>query len=208
MKSALAMVGVVALVATTVVVTSGQSSDGAKAVWVTDATKAGIPNAQASGRIDGSPFRVDLAVVKPYWEVSRNIGDPPKKADRVDGVALTLQDGTSNLPSRYITIFAVVKPGEQVDGKTFVLPVGGPFKQTKKIMGKDGQGWFDLIAGIQLHADRAGQPARNDLFPRCSMRLQFGKRRGGRLPGRIYLSFDDSERSFVAGTFNAMIRER
>ena len=40
------------------------------------------------------------------------------------------------------------------------------------------------------------------------MRLTFGARHGNTLPGRIYLAVDDPEKSFVAGTFNAVVKDR
>jgi hypothetical protein len=39
-----------------------------------------------------------------------------------------------------------------------------------------------------------------------AMRLQFGKRVGNRLPGRIYLCLPDPERSYVEGTFAALLK--
>jgi hypothetical protein len=181
---------------------------GPEAVWLPDASRAGIPSTPAHGRLDGKPFHVDMAVVKPYWEESGNVGDPPSKKDRVEGVDLRLQEGTSILPPRSVTIFAMAKPGERVDGKTYVLTPGGLFNQPTKILDRNGKGWFSPIAGIQLHADRPGAKPRDDLFPRCTMRLTFGIRHGSELPGRIYLTVNDPQRSFVAGTFAATIRDQ
>jgi hypothetical protein len=45
--------------------------------------------------------------------------------------------------------------------------------------------------------------ARDDLVPKLTMRLELGKRKNGRLPGKIYLCVDDKEKSFVAGSFEA-----
>ena len=39
------------------------------------------------------------------------------------------------------------------------------------------------------------------------MRLKFGKRKDGRLPGTIYLCIDDKEKSFVTGTFEAVVEQ-
>ena len=38
------------------------------------------------------------------------------------------------------------------------------------------------------------------------MRLEFGRLQGGRLPGKIYLCIPDFKRSYVAGTFVAVVK--
>lgn len=40
-----------------------------------------------------------------------------------------------------------------------------------------------------------------------SMRLEFGRSKAGKLPGRIYLCVADKDRSHVAGTFGATARK-
>lgn len=201
-------IATVPILAAALSLASAQTPTSPEIAWVADATKAQIPGKPAAGRLDGKPFHVDLAIVKPYWEESGNVGGPPSKADRVNGVMLRLQEGTSNQRPRYFTIFAMAKPGQRVDGKTFTVPLGGLFNQSEKIMDRDGHGWFYPVAGMQIHADRPGGKAHDDLFPRCTMRLVFGKRNGSALPGRIYLTVRDPERSYVAGTFSAVIEDR
>jgi len=45
------------------------------------------------------------------------------------------------------------------------------------------------------------------LIPKVTLRLKFGTRKDGRLPGAIYLCIDDKEKNFVAGTFEAMVEQ-
>jgi hypothetical protein len=45
------------------------------------------------------------------------------------------------------------------------------------------------------------------MFPKLTMRLKFGKREKDKLRGQIYLCIDDPEKSFVAGSFEAVIQE-
>jgi hypothetical protein len=136
------------------------------------------------------------------------VGDPPEKLDRADGVVLYLQEGKDRAPRNYWTLFLLVKPGDAVDGKTFVVPPGGLFKQTERVMDRDRHGWFYPVGGVQVKSQTPGREPRAELFPKVTMRLEFGRRRGGRLPGRIYLSVDDAEKSFVAGSFEAVEEER
>jgi hypothetical protein len=40
-----------------------------------------------------------------------------------------------------------------------------------------------------------------------SMRLDFGKTQGGRLPGKIYMCLPDGMKSYLAGSFNALAKK-
>ena len=37
------------------------------------------------------------------------------------------------------------------------------------------------------------------------MRLRFGKAKGSRIPGEVYIAMQDREKSWVSGVFTAMI---
>lgn len=175
-----------------------------EATWIRDAGEAEIPAHRAAGRIHGKDFTVDTARIVPWHEWSGNKGDPPEKQNRADGAVLTLQRGDDSPPRDYFTIFLAVKQGESVQGKTFVVPLGGLFKQTDKIMAKDEKSWFYPVGGIQINS---AEPKKADLFPKATMRLELGKRAGARLPGKIYLCVDDAEKTFVTGTFEAIVEE-
>ncbi len=108
--------------------------------WVADASKSVYPNRPAAGRLYANDFRVDSAKIAPYHEWSGNIGDPPSKQEHVDGAVLTLQQGKETVPTEYYVLFLATKPGETIEGKTFIVPAGGLFKQTAKIMDKDQKG--------------------------------------------------------------------
>jgi hypothetical protein len=173
--------------------------------WPADASRTAIPDRPAAGRLHGRPFVVERARVAPNSQTSGNADDPPEKQNRADGSVITLQQGKDHVPSNYYTIFLAVKPGDTVDGKTFVVPAGGIFKQTEKVMDKDGKGWFFPVGGVQANSREPGGKPRADVMPKVSMRLELGKRKDGRLPGKIYLCIDDQEKSFVAGSFEAEV---
>jgi hypothetical protein len=155
--------------------------------WVADATRAGLPERPAAGRLHGQAFAVESARIAPYWQASGNVGDPPEKQVRVDGAVLTLQRGKDSVPTNYYTIFLAAKRGDTVEGKTFTVPAGGIFKQTEKIMDKDGNGWFFPVAGVQVNSQGTDGTPRTDLLPKLTMKLKLGMRKGGRLPGTIPL---------------------
>jgi hypothetical protein len=175
--------------------------------WLPDASQAKFPDRPASGQIGGQPFKPDVVRVFPFGETSGKVGDPPAKQDKVDGVMLKLRQGEKPADAPAITVFCVTKRGETVDGKTFVLGPGGVFKQTDKILDKDGKGWFDPVAGVQITKQTADGKPTTDLFPKATMRLTFGKRKDGRLPGQIYLCIDDGQKTYVAGAFDADIKD-
>ncbi len=186
------------------------SRAGAKAEdadWVQDASKADFPDRPASGRVHGQPFTADVVTASPYHAWSGKVGDPPAKKDQVGGVTLKLQQGQKIAGANTFVIFCATKPGESVEGKTFVLPRGGLFKQTEKIMDKDGQGWFFPVAGVQVHWQGADGRPGAELLPKATMRLTFGKRKEGRLSGQIYLCIDDGRKTFIAGSFHAVEKD-
>jgi uncharacterized protein (TIGR03067 family) len=179
-----------------------------EASWVADASPAEIPDRPAVGRLHGEPFALGRATAQPNHAESGNVGDPPEKLDKVDGTTLTLQRrGKQPGELGTFTVFAAVKPGETVDGKTFLLPPGGLFNQPGKIPDKDGKGFFYAVAGVQAASKGQDGKPRFDVMPKATLRLVFGKRRGNVLPGKIYLCLDDGDKSFVAGTFEAEIRD-
>jgi len=175
--------------------------------WVADASRADLPERPAAGQLHGRAFTVESARIAPNWQASGNVGDPPEKEDRVDGAVLTLQQGKDRVPANYYTIFLAAKRGDTVDGKTFVVPAGGIFKQIEKIMDKDGKGWFFPVAGVHANSKGTDGKPRTDLLPKVTMKLELGKRKDGRLPGKICLCIDDKERSFVAGSFEAVVEQ-
>ena len=183
--------------------TEPETPDTKEPAWVADASQADIPDRPASGRLHGSDFTVDKARLGPWSEWSGNVGDLPEKQDHADGVVLTLQAGKDSPPRNYITLFLAVKAGESVAGKTFAVPVGGPFKQSEKIMDRDGKHWLSPVGGVQLNSAEPGRKPRADLPPKVTLRVKFGKMKNNVLPGSVYLCMDDPEKSFVAGSFEA-----
>lgn len=175
-------------------------------IWVADASREKYPDQAAIGLLKGKPFTVDLAHIAPWHEFSGTGGETPEIKDRVDGGVLTLQAGNDAQPQNYLTIFVVVPPRQTLEDKEFLVSAGGLFKQTQKIMDKDGKGWFYPVGGVQIQSGEPGQD-QTELFPKVTMRLKFNKREDDRLPGKIYLCIDDEHKSVVAGSFNAVVKE-
>jgi hypothetical protein len=55
---------------------------------------------------------------------------------------------------------------------------------------------------IYLHWKNASNPpAQKSYVSGYALRLEFGQPQGGKLPGKVYLSLPDPEKSFIRGTF-------
>jgi hypothetical protein len=104
---------------------------------------------------------------------------------------LVLSEGRGLVPARDVRIQIPLRNGEVPDGKSYdVRPRSGP-------------------GSPLIYMSRKPPSARKRLtqvvMKGYSMRLVFGRRQNGRLPGRLYLCLPDGQRSYVAGTFNAAI---
>lgn len=148
-------------------------------VWMKDVTTTPIPNAPVTGRIHGKPFRVD-------------------RADLVRGI-LTLREGKDRFPLRAISIYTSIDADGKLEGKAIrVKPV--PLE-------KQARTTLHVIMEYQPDDAKPTVPKTEMLMADYSLSLAFGKTKNGKLPGRIYLSLPDKDKSFVAGTFVAVVSE-
>jgi hypothetical protein len=167
----------------------------------------GISRPNCKWSDDGRPFKASVIRVFPTHEWGGPVGTPPAKQAQVDGVMLKVQEGEKAGSPGFVD-FCLTPTGEKVDGKTFLLPPGGLFKQTDEIVDKEGNGGFSPVAGVQVTKQEASDSkSKADLFPKATMRLTFGKRKDGRLPGRSYLCIDNGKDTIVADSFEAVIQE-
>jgi hypothetical protein len=152
----------------------------------------------AGARIQAAPaeevtWQADLkGLMIPERPASGHLLGKPFKVDKAtfQNGNLTLQEGTKFIPDRSMLLFLFLPQGVQPDEKGYdIRPhYGGP----------------------HIHM-RGTVPAGTESGPLTatggySMLLEFGKRMGNRLPGKIYLCMPDRQKSFVAGTFVAEIK--
>jgi tetratricopeptide (TPR) repeat protein len=120
-------------------------------------------------------------------------GDPVTIDEAVlEHSILTLRDGKNFFPDHAFMIFLFLKKGETPESKTYAVSkesgFGSPHIHMKwKQQGKD-------------------LPQTKIWMNEYAMLLQFGKRNGGEMPGKIYLCIPDERKSYVAGTFTAHIK--
>jgi len=114
-----------------------------------------------------------------------------EEARMANGI-LTLRQGRDFFPDYAVLIFLFLKEGEQADGRTF--------KITKS------QGFGSPHIHMKYKQKDQNTPKTDIFMKNYTMRLEFGKKENGTLPGKIFLALPDKDQSFVNGTFFAEIK--
>jgi hypothetical protein len=103
--------------------------------------------------------------------------------------ALTLQQGTEIIPDAAVIIFLPIKPGQSVEGTSYEFSAA-------KVEGEKRP---------PIHVKRRPSPKElpqgTAFADGYAMRLEFGKEKDGKVPGKVYICLPDEGKSFVAGTF-------
>jgi hypothetical protein len=110
----------------------------------------------------------------------------------LQGGTLSLRQGKVWPPDLGISIHLFVQQAEDLSGKTLVVQPKRP----------------PPIPQVVLRwKDDQKQPVTDHFDSGYALKVVFGQPADGRMPGRIYISLPDDSRSFVAGTFDAVIRK-
>jgi len=112
------------------------------------------------------------------------------KAEMSIGI-LSIQQGTEFIADYSIKIFTFTEMNE-IEGKTFNI-------------GKDAPGFEVPHVHMRWKPERAGVTDTEVFMKGYAMKLEFGKKADGKLPGTIYLCLPDKHKSMVAGTFEAVL---
>ncbi|MGH7972441.1 MAG: hypothetical protein ACREIC_27325 [Limisphaerales bacterium] len=108
------------------------------------------------------------------------------------GGLLSLRQGKIWPPDLGISVRLFVQQGEDLSGKTIVVrPDRHPPLPEVALRWKDEQ----------------KQPMVDRLESGYALQLVFGDAENGKMPGRIFIALPDGSQSFVAGTFEAVIRK-
>ena len=175
----------------------------AQAGWVADASKAVLPATPATGMIHGQPFTVKRASV-------RKSGGLNAGGLQMDHYTLVLGNSEDrfSFPEFETRLVLAVKKGAKLDGKTFrnvPVPADAPLSVQLERQPGPYKGNPEMQS-LTLTGPVNGEPESLDSFhPGASFtgRVEFGQPRGKVLPGKLYLCFNDKNKSYVAGSFNA-----
>ncbi len=114
--------------------------------------------------------------------------DSPK----IENGILTFRDGKDFLPDHSVTIFLFLK-GEAPDGKSYNIT--------------STSGFGSPHIHMKWKPKNLKTPKSRVFMKGYSMRLEFAKTQGGKLPGKIYLCLPDEMKSYLAGSFNATVKK-
>jgi DNA-directed RNA polymerase subunit RPC12/RpoP len=110
----------------------------------------------------------------------------------LQGGHLTLRQGRSGPADLGITVQLFAHEGEELSGKTVeIQPDRAP----------------PLPKIVLRWKDEQQKAVTRNINNGYALKVAFGEAASGRIPGKIYISLPDENKSFVAGTFNAEIRK-
>jgi hypothetical protein len=148
----------------------------AGAVWSLDLAAAKIPSGDVTGMISGNYFTEDGATL--------TVGN--------GGILLSLVDGPPPPYERSLSFTTPFKPGETLEGRTWTMTKDDPAGAATVTMQ-----WLPRTGG-----DRQQKSFKSGF----ALKLELGKPSGGQIPGKIFVSLPDPEKSVAAGNFVASIR--
>ena len=168
----------------------------AAAQWSADASRARIPGRPAVGRIHGKPFRVEQAELR----IAKPGADTPNRTTYL----LKLRQGKEFFADYEYSLTLLTPRGQKIDGKSFVVTPEGVFKMPGAISEKGVS--YPPVQGVWMTWKAPGKHfGETDMTSKYTMRLQFGKAKGNRIPGYVSIAMQDREKSWVSGTFTAVI---
>ncbi|MBN9122442.1 MAG: hypothetical protein J0I06_25415 [Planctomycetes bacterium] len=164
----------------------------------TEAPSAGDPNANP-------PPKVDVPA-GPAWEMDQSkhaIPSAPVRG-RIAGADVTPEVGVEGDELTF-RVLKGAPPTVERSVKLKLAPMLVAGQPVPPVQGREWKVKFDALAGPdvpEVWRDGAGKGLR--LYPSgYALTLELGTRKGGKVPGKIYLSLGDDEKTVLAGTFEA-----
>ena len=114
----------------------------------------------------------------------------PERAELGNGV-LMLRQGQDFFPELAMEVSLFLTEGQTIEGAKYRVPPGQDFEAP--------------MVTVQWREQDQGVPESETVMNHHAMILEFGTKQAGKIPGRIDLSLPDEQRSFVAGTFVAVL---
>jgi hypothetical protein len=115
-------------------------------------------------------------------------GDFKIEKAELGGGVLKLRQGKEFFADAEVIIFLFLKPGESVESKSYQVAA-------------DDKGGEKPHVYIKRIPPGEKLPAGPGFTSGYAMKLEFGKAKEGKIPGKIYVCLPDEQKSFVAGTF-------
>lgn len=178
----------------------------------TDVSRAKITDQPASGMIRGKAFFVKTSQIR--ISASNSIRFKTLPEDRTETFELSLHDDKLFDSKRSVAIRLILDDKERLDGRTFT------WRPTKEGTPEDfaqrypnGSSVGKLTRGVNRVVfywlpKGFGTYEREEFRDGYSVRLEFGKRKGDFLPGKLAVSTPDKAKSYLVGTFQAELTGR
>jgi hypothetical protein len=111
---------------------------------------------------------------------------------KLDSVKLHVNTGALVLTGGKDTLFIFLndKPGQAVEGKSYVV---GPGDQGMRV-------------SIHVHVHSVTPAVATAYTTGCTMRLEFGKEKEGKVPAKLELRLPDEKQSSITGSFTVPLR--
>ena len=149
---------------------------------------------QAPSKVE---WTTDLTRMKfPDAPVAGQVGGHTFKAEKAEYSSfvstIMLRQGKEVIPDESLTVFLFLKKGESPEGRKFEF---GPKSK-------------GLGPHVHVQQRKPGDklPKTTTFTSGYALKLEFGKVKGGKLPGKIYVCLPDKDKSVAAGTFEAVMK--
>jgi hypothetical protein len=130
----------------------------------------------------------------PSGPVTGRIQGQPFKMEKatLENGWLKFLEGKDFFADREMDVVLFENDPAKLSGRTFTVP--------KEESGGNPHIWMKW-------KEKGGNvPKQRNFMERYALRLEFGKLSNGKLPGKLYLCVPDTEKSFVAGTFEVQVK--
>ena len=143
----------------------------------------------------GVVWKQDLVNIKIPETIARGMihGEPfAYESAKLENGVLTIRDGKDFFPDHAVKIFLFLKEGETAEGKSYNITRTSGFGSPHIHME-----WKTKDSNI---------PKTEMFMQAYAMRLDLGTTENDSLPGKLYLCLPDKMKSFVAGSFTAVVK--
>lgn len=180
-----------------------------QASWRSDVSSAAIPANPAVGKVHFKPFKPILAKLKTLGENS--VSQHGKVADRSQAYILEFASDKEFFPDLQMQVWFTTDLKRSLSNLTLAMkpyPFGSDGARNQSYGGRKSgamvpRGVTTIFMSYKLPGKDS--PKSESFIDKYSIRLEFGKQKGKSLPGKLYLTLPDQSKSYLAGSFTAVI---
>ena len=176
-----------------------------QATWVKDASEGKMPAGAVAGKINGKPVVFAVGRISKSGYIT--LGSPNAEFDHY---TVWLKDADMPQDSKFSALITVtVRKGQLPDGKSFRANYAPP---PDKRAGLTGEGyWIPELYTVQMTSRRGTEfMSGTDIVSSSASqeftgRVEFDSRKNGKLTSRLFICYNDEQKSCFAGTIELSI---